>query len=99
MDVGVEFAFDHVQQLITGSEQADHRVISGYHDLYLGSWLPRGLALGFALGFTRLPVAVRIAPGAQVIVSAICQFDAFADPEDHPPSVMGPMVSAVRATR
>jgi hypothetical protein len=44
-------------------------------------------------------LAVGIAAGVQVIVSDICQFDALEDPEDRPPSVLGTMVSAVRAVR
>ena len=81
VDVGVELPLNHVQQFVTGAEQADHRMISGYHDLHLR---PR-----FALGpVFALPVAVGSAPGAQVIVSDICQFDALEDPEDRPPSVL-----------
>jgi hypothetical protein len=41
-------------------------MISGYHDLYLGS---RSIT-GFTLRFSRLPVAVVIASGAQVVVFA-----------------------------
>jgi hypothetical protein len=62
-------------------------MISGYHDLDLRSC------------FALVPFAVGIAAGVQVIVSDICQFDALEDPEDRPPSVLGPMVSAVRAAR
>jgi hypothetical protein len=81
-----------VQQFVTGAEQADHRMISGYHDLHLR---PR-----FALGpVFALPVAVGSAPGAQVIVSGICQFDALEDPEDRPPSVLSTMLSGIRPLR
>jgi hypothetical protein len=62
-------------------------MVSGYHDLDLRSC--------FALE----PVAVGIAAGVQVIVSDICQFDALEDPEDRPPSVVGTIVSAIRAVR
>jgi hypothetical protein len=43
-----------------------------------------------------LPVAVGTAPGAQVIVSGICQFNALEDPEDRPPSVLSTMLSGIR---
>jgi hypothetical protein len=62
-------------------------MISGDHDLDLRS------------RFALVPVAVGIAAGVQVIVSDICQFDALEDPEDRPPSVLGTMVSAIRAVR
>ena len=57
VDVGVELPLNNVQQFVTGAEQADHRMISGYHDLHLR---PR-----FALGpVFALPVAVGSAFGA-----------------------------------
>jgi hypothetical protein len=65
-------------------------MIGGYHDLHLRSW--------FAFGFA-LPVAVGGAPGAQVIVSDVCQFDALEDPEDRPPSVLSTMLSGIRPVR
>ena len=60
------------------------------HDPDLGSWL--------ILGLTGLAVAAGDA-GAQIVVSGICQFDALEDPEDRPPSVVGTIVSAIRAVR
>src|ERR1700746_2849961 len=37
VDVGVEFPLNHVQQLVPGTEQADHRMIGRDHDLHLRS--------------------------------------------------------------
>jgi hypothetical protein len=65
-------------------------MIGRYHDLHLRSW--------FAFGFS-LPVAVGGAPGIQVIVCDVCQFDALEDPEDRPPSVVSSMLSGIRAVR
>src|SRR4029079_530049 len=90
VDVGVEFPLNHVQQLVPGTEQADHRMTGGDHDLHLRSW--------FAFGFS-LPVAVGGAAGVQVIVSDVCQFDALADPEDRPPSVLSTMLSGITGVR
>ena len=90
VDVGVEFPLNDVQQLVPGTEQADHRMIGGYHDLHLRS--------RFAFRFL-LPVAVGCAAGVQVIVSDVCQFDALEDPEDLPPSVLSTMLSGITAVR
>jgi hypothetical protein len=79
-----------VQQLVPGTEQADHRMIGRDHDLHLRSW--------FAFGFS-LPVAVGGAAGVQVIVSDVCQFDALEDPEDRPPSVLSTMLSGITGVR
>jgi len=66
-------------------------MISGYHDLYLRPW--------FTLRVFALPVAIGSAPGVQVVVSDICQFDALEDPEDRPPSVLNTILSGTRAVR
>jgi hypothetical protein len=51
MNVGGKLPLDNVQQLIPGAEQADHRVVSGYHDLYLGPcFTPLRVAVGTAAG-------------------------------------------------
>jgi hypothetical protein len=73
-------------------------MISRNHDLHLRPWFALGpvFMLGIVLA---LPVAVGSAPGAQVIVSGICQFDALEDPEDRPPSVLSTMLSGTSAVR
>ena len=53
VDVGVELALDHVQELVAGSEQADHGMVSRDHDLHLGSRFTLAVGTRLALGFTR----------------------------------------------
>ena len=56
VDIGVEGTFDHVEQLVAGSKEADHGVVIGDHDLDLSAAADRlvggGPALAAAPGLT-----------------------------------------------
>jgi hypothetical protein len=73
-------------------------MVSGYHDLHLRPRLALDPVFGLGTIFA-LPAAIGSSPGAQVIVSGVCQFGALEDPEDCPPSVLSTMLSGIAAVR